>query len=598
MGQIRRLSEGVINRIAAGEVIERPASVLKELVENAIDAGATKIDIEARDGGKTYLMVQDNGIGMDEEELNLCIERHATSKLPEGDGGLHLFHIASLGFRGEALPSIGAVAKLSLCSRKKNSDSAFLIKLEGGQKTPPRPSAGERGTRVEVHDLFFRTPARLKFLKTTRTEFLAMSNMIKPLAMAYPQIAFRFTHDGKQNMHLSAQKGDQKYAQIARLNEIMGRSFGENAMEIYAERDGLAISGYASLPTFNRGNGQMQFLFVNDRPVRDRLLLGCVRAAYQDYLARHRHPLLALFLRLNPKEVDVNVHPTKAEIRFRDPQAIRSLIIGSLRAALGQAGHRASSSGGTQALGAFRTPHYSPPPQMQAPQTRLDIGAPSAPPQAESLESYAPSFHPQHPQTAIEETADYPLGTARAQLHETYIIAQTQDGLVIIDQHAAHERLVYEQMKKAIEKQGINRQVLLLPEPVTLEEGQYDAINTRLQELAELGFIVESFGDNKMLVREIPALLGEVDSTALLLALADEIMALGESLHLREKLEEISGTCACHMSVRAGRRLRGEEMNALLREMEQTPYAGQCNHGRPTYIELKLKDIEKLFGRR
>ncbi len=590
MSRIRRLSEGTVNRIAAGEVVERPAAAVKELIENAMDAGAARIAIATASGGADLLLVEDDGSGMSAAELRLAIERHATSKLPMAGGEDDLSHIDTMGFRGEALPSIGAVARLSIASRAADGEAAE-IKVEGGIVSGPAPAGflakGQHGTRAEVRELFYATPARLKFLKSARSEDLAIIDTVKRLAMARPDIAFSLTMDGKAALDLPV-AGDLLDGRLPRLARIMGREFGDNAVKIEALREGVALSGYAGLPTYNRANAAMQFLFVNGRPVRDKLLVGAVRGAYADFLARDRHPALALFLECDPAFVDVNVHPAKTEVRFRDAGLVRGLIVGALKHALGAVGHRASTTVAADALAAFARE----PSNFQSPNIFSAMGG-----AREAAPSYASSVPPS---VRMEENAppaaDYPLGVARAQLHETYVVAQTADGIVIVDQHAAHERLVYEKMKKALANGGIARQPLLIPEVVDLDPAEVTRVTSRAAELAELGLVIESFGPDAVVVREVPAMLGDMDVKAMVRDLADEIAETGNALALKEKLEEVAGTLACHMSVRAGRRLNAEEMNQLLREMEATPHSGQCNHGRPTYVELKLSDIEKLFG--
>ena len=590
--KIRRLSEGTVNRIAAGEVVERPAAAIKELVENAMDAGATRIDIVATHGGAELLLVEDDGSGMSAQDLRLAIERHATSKLPVADGEDDLSHIVTMGFRGEALPSIGAVARLSLASRPHDGEAAE-IKVDGGKVEGPRPAAfrasGQHGTRAEVRELFYATPARLKFLKSARSEDLAITDMVKRLAMARPDIAFTLTLDGRKSLDLPAEP-DLMDGRLPRLAKIMGRDFGDNAVAVDAGREGVSLSGYAGLPTYNRANAAMQFLFVNGRPVRDKLLVGAVRGAYADFLARDRHPALALFVDCDPSFVDVNVHPAKTEVRFRDAGLVRGLIVGALKQALSSAGHRASTTVAGSAMQAF---------QRQAPQFFATAH------QSLALREPQPAMFQAPMSARVEEApiqpvpdSNYQLGVARAQLHETYVVAQTADGIVIVDQHAAHERLVYERMKKALAEGGIARQPLLIPEVVEMDPSEVARVSARAAELAELGLVIEEFGPDALVVREIPAMLDRPDVKGLLRDLADEIAETGNALSLKERLEEVSGTLACHTSVRAGRRLNADEMNALLREMEATPHSGQCNHGRPTYVELKLADIEKLFGRR
>lgn len=616
MSIIRRLSEDMINRIAAGEVVERPASAVKELVENAIDARATRIDVSLGDGGKALMLIEDNGHGMSAEELALAVERHATSKLPDGDGGDNMFRIASLGFRGEALPSIGAVARLSIVSRRAGDDMAHEIKVEGGTTSPIAPAAGQTGTRVEVRDLFYATPARLKFLKSTRAETGAVSDILKRLAMAHPQIGFSLTSDGRKSFAYPAETGEA--AQINRLRAILGADFADNAIPVMATRDGVQLYGFAGLPTFNHATAQKQYLVVNGRPVRDKLLNGAVRGAYQDFLAGNRHPALALFLDVPPDVLDVNVHPAKTEVRFKDAGLIRSMIVGGLRAALGEAGHRASTTVAAQTLGAFRpgflgdSGNQASFHSAQAFQAPIDgpssYGAGMAEAAADWLSTPQAAAAMAEPASS-SSMAHLPLGLARAQLHETYILAQTHDGFVIVDQHAAHERLVYERMKTQMAARGIQRQILLVPEVVEMEAVEAERLLARAEELGEMGFVVEAFGpaqtggdagDSRMAVmlREVPAMLYGADCKEMLRDMAQEMAELGAGLALKERLEEIAGTLACHTSVRAGRRLSVDEMNALLRDMEATPNSGQCNHGRPTYVELRLNDIERLFGRR
>lgn len=614
---LRRLSEGTINRIAAGEVVERPASAVKELAENAIDAGASEIDIHVHDGGKTLISVVDNGSGMSAEEIELAVERHATSKLPVSENGEDdLFNISSMGFRGEALPSIGAVSRLTITSRQEGGDP-WIIHVTGGVKRGPEPAAGTKGTHVEVRDLFFATPARLKFLKSERAETTAIVDTVKRLAMANPGCAFSLRSNGRQLLNLPREEGDFFDARLKRLAAIMGREFGENALKINAEREGIKLSGYAAVPTFNRSNAQMQYLFVNGRPVRDKLLVGAVRGAYQDFLARNRHPALALFVELEPGDVDVNVHPAKAEVRFKDAGLVRGLIVSALRHALADAGHRASTTTAGAAMGAFRQEPSALGAQRSSPygsqNWRYDTANPNSGPdlsavvqqfyepagaqsQMESFGAPSARMEPLHPMS--EGAQDHPLGVARGQLHETYIVSQTADGLVIVDQHAAHERLVYERMKKALAEGGVSRQVLLIPEVVELEEAETERLLARAEELEGLGLVIEPFGRGVIVVREVPALLGDSDIKGLVRDLADDLAEFDQTVALQERLEDVCSTMACHGSVRAGRRLTGEEMNALLREMERTPHSGQCNHGRPTYVELKLSDIERLFGRR
>jgi DNA mismatch repair protein MutL len=618
LNSIRRLSEGTINQIAAGEVVERPASAVKELAENALDAGATRIAITISDGGASLIIVEDDGIGMNADSLMLAIERHATSKLPSrSDGADDLTHIETMGFRGEALPSIGAVARLSVLSRTVESD-ANCIRVEGGKVSGPDPTAylasGQNGTRVEVHDLFFATPARLKFMKSVRSETLAVIDIVKRLAMARPDVAFELTADGKVSLSLSAESVlfDGKLRRLAR---VLGRDFADNAAPIDAMRENVRLSGFAGLPTYHRGNAQMQFLFVNDRPVRDRMLLGAVRGAYGDTIVKGRHPAMALFIDCDPAFVDVNVHPAKSEVRFRDVGLVRGLIVGALKSALHEEAHRTSSTVADAAISAFRSPEGAQAGMSFVPRTGThpdargfgdaarefyaplhdgpDLRVVEDIQQASSLEA-----DHQHFENGGHEHEGPTLGIARGQVHDTYIVAQTTDGMVIVDQHAAHERIVYERMKELAQAGGIVRQSLLVPEVVELDEGGAARIVARADEFEKCGLVIESFGSATVLVRETPALLGELDIKSLVRDIADELSENDTANTIKEKLDHVLATMACHGSVRAGRKLRTDEMNALLRDMEGTPNTGQCNHGRPTYVELKLADIERLFGRR
>jgi DNA mismatch repair protein MutL len=627
---IRQLKPETVNRIAAGEVVERPASVVKELVENALDAGATDIEVVTAAGGISLIRVTDNGAGMSAADLKLAVERHATSKLADDD----LFNIATLGFRGEALPSIGSIAHLAIASRARGAASAHEIVVDRGTKEGVRPAALNPGTRVEVRELFSATPARLKFLKSERAENLGISEVVKRLAMAHPTVAFILTTGERTGLKLPAQPlGPEGH--LARLGRIMGREFLEDALPVDIERDGVHVTGFAGLPTLNRPDSGQQYLFVNGRPVKDRLLIGAVRAAYGDLLPKLRHPLLALFVELPPREVDVNVHPSKAEVRFRDPGRVRSLVAGALRAALGAAGHRATVAGGLAAadvlarsLGsdpAGLTPWYNAGgtgaarPALAAARDTIgsrgarmgsdpqgptpgfpgfadDWQAPLDGLAALSADASASAEPP------LAELLDRPLGAARAQLHETYIVAQTHDSVVIVDQHAAHERLMYQGFKAALADGGVARQALLIPEVVEIDGDEVAALVEAAPELERLGLVLEGFGPGAVLVREMPALLGDTDIKGLVRdlgreAVSEAVKETGGSL-LKERLEAVCSTMACHGSVRAGRRLTPEEMNALLRAMEATPGSGQCNHGRPTYVELKLADIERLFGRR
>lgn len=601
---IHRLPIDLINRIAAGEVVERPASAVKELVENAVDAGAGRIEISADGGGLSRILVADDGAGLARDQLPLAIERHATSKLSPDAGGVYdLLRIATLGFRGEALPSIGAVARLTIASRAMGHSEAHAIAVQAGDIAGISPCAfsGPHGARVEVRDLFYATPARLKFMKSPRAEAMAITEEIKRQAMAAHAVAFNLDVDGRRVLRLAAEAPGPE-GRLARLSAILGGAFADNALVIDETRDGVRLTGYAGVPTYNRGNGGQQYLFVNARPVRDRLLQGALRAAYADFLARDRHPAAVLYLDLDPTFVDVNVHPAKAEVRFRDPALVRGLIVGALRHTLAGAGHRASTTVAAATLGSFRlgaspagysawksggwTPGGSDLPGLGG------VSARAEPTFDHGLETFPDGVpNPGDP-------VDYPLGAARAQVHETFIVAQTRDGVVIVDQHAAHERLVYERMKAEMAAGGVARQALLMPEVVDLDPAEAERLCGRADELAALGLIVEAFGSGAVLVREIPAMLGQTDIAGLIRDISDDLAENGEALALGERLAEVCSTMACHGSVRAGRLLTAPEMNALLRQMEATPHSGQCNHGRPTYVELKLTDIERLFGRR
>ena len=588
---IRLLPPVLVNRIAAGEVIERPAAAVKELVENAIDAGASRIAIVLSGGGQAMLSVVDDGGGMTPQELALAVERHCTSKLPEDD----LSQIAALGFRGEALPSIGAVSRMRIVSRPPGAENAWEITVEAGAKHAPVPAAHPPGTRVEVRDLFFATPARLKFLKTPRTERDLAVDMVRRLAMAYPGIGFTVTGDEDRMLLRLAACGDLAMADARRIRlaALLGRDFADNSVEVDAERGGFRLSGLAGLPTLNRAAPRDQYLVVNGRPVRDKLLVGAVRGAYQDVLAHDRHPIVALFLDGPPAEIDVNVHPAKAEVRFREAGLVRGLIVGALRNALAAAGHRASSTVATAAIAAFRPGELRP--HGGSPQPRFAFPEPS--PSLQLAETGNRFLRPSEP-AAAAPSPEAPLGAARAQLHGTYILAETATGIVLVDQHAAHERLVYERMKEALAARGVARQVLLLPEVVELDEAAAARLSARAAELAEFGLVLEPFGPGAVVVREVPALLPGLDVGALVRDLADELAEWCDAMALRERIETVCGTLACHTSVRAGRQLSPAEMDALLRQMEATPNSGQCNHGRPTYVALDLGEIERLFGRR
>ncbi|MCX7565606.1 DNA mismatch repair endonuclease MutL [Sulfitobacter sp. F26169L] len=599
---IRQLDDNAVNRIAAGEVVERPASAVKELVENAIDAGARRITIEFADGGKTLIRVTDDGCGIAGADLPLALSRHATSKIDGSD----LLNIHSFGFRGEALPSLGAVGRLTITSRAEGFEGAE-ISVTGGKHAAVKPAGLSSGTVVTLRDLFYATPARLKFLRTDRAEAQAIGDVIKRLAMAEPFVRFVLRDvsgdgAGRDVFRAEAEQGELFEALHGRLRQVLGREFAENALPIDAEREGFHLTGFAALPTYSRGSAVAQYLFVNGRPVKDKMLIGALRGAYFDFLSRDRHPAAALFVDCDPKLVDVNVHPAKSEVRFRDPGVVRGLIVSALRHALANAGHRASTTVADATLGAMR-----PEGQNEARVYQMDrpsSGARQASYQVQAPEGFAEMKGvwgrvetPDEPPQTNAEPADFPLGTARGQVHENYIIAQTATGMVIVDQHAAHERLVYEKLKNQMAQNGVPAQALLIPEIIELSANDRASILSVADDLAQFGLGIEPFGGDAIAVRETPAILGEVNAEAMIRDILDELEGEGESLLVQARVEAILSRVACHGSIRSGRWMRAEEMNALLREMEATPHSGQCNHGRPTYVELKLSDIERLFGR-
>src|SRR5215813_8286442 len=603
---VRQLSEAIVNRIAAGEVVERPASVVKELVENALDAGATRIEIVTDGGGRRLIHVSDDGAGMTRDDLALAVERHATSKLPNDD----LLDIRTLGFRGEALPSIGAVARLTVTTRHADEPHGWAITVDGGRKAQVKPGPLGEGTRVEVRDLFYATPARLKFLKSDRSESEAIREVVRRLAMSRPDVAFTLAGEERAPVTWAAALPGAS-GRLARLSDILGGEFRANAVEVRFGDARLAVEGFAALPTLTRANSLGQYLFVNGRPVRDKLLIGVVRAAYADYLPRDRHPIVALFVTLDPREVDVNVHPAKAEVRFRDGGLVRGVLIRALQEALTREGQRAATTGGSATVAAFRPAalprrgtwdwRQSPSRPMDARSVPLAARGHGAPGLAEAAQAAFDVGGPAadaRVDVAEPDLLDRPLGAARAQVHETYIVAQTREGIVIVDQHAAHERIVYERLKAALASTGIARQILLIPEIVELDPADVERLNARADELIRYGLAIEPFGPGAVAVRETPSLLGAIDAQALVRNLAEHMAEWDEALPLERRLMHVAATMACYGAVRAGRRLKGEEMNALLREMETTPNSGQCNHGRPTYVELNLTDIERLFGRR
>jgi len=589
---IRQLDDAAINRIAAGEVLERPASAVKELVENSVDAGARRIEVVIADGGKTLIRVTDDGCGMSPADLPMALSRHATSKIDGSD----LLNITSFGFRGEALPSLGATGRLSITSRAAGHEAA-QIRVAGGDVENVKPAALSSGTVIELRDMFYATPARLKFLRTDRAEAQAVTDVIKRLSMAEPFVTFILRDasngDSRTTFRADAETGDLFDALHGRLRTVLGKDFAENALRIDAEREGFHLTGYAALPTYSRGAAVAQYLCVNGRPVRDKMLLGALRAAYMDVLSRDRHPVASLFIDCDPMLVDVNVHPAKSEVRFRDPGTVRGLIVSGLRHALADAGHRASTTVANATLGAITPEHASP--------RIYQMDRPSFSARSMTFQAQAPGFGEGpsarfEPET--EETSDeLPLGAARAQVHENYIIAQTEKGIVIVDQHAAHERLVYEKLKSQMAENGVAAQALLIPEIVELSENEAAQLLEIADDLSRLGLTVEPFGGGAIAVRETPAILGEVNAAAMIRDIVDELADQGDSASVKARIEAILSRVACHGSIRSGRRMQAAEMNALLREMEATPLSGQCNHGRPTYVELKLADIERLFGR-
>jgi len=600
---IRRLPEGTINRIAAGEVIERPASVVKELVENAIDADSHQIDVHLVDGGRTLIRVADDGKGMTGDELALAVERHATSKLPDDD----LVNIQNLGFRGEALPSIGAVSRLKITSRARGSDKAHEIRIEGGHVHEVRPASGGQGSDIEVRDLFYAVPARLKFLKTERAETGEVAAIMRRLAMARPDIGFSLMSGERQLINLAKNTADVE-GQKKRLSDIMGADFIENSVAIDATREPFSIQGFASLPTLNRSQSTMQFMFVNGRAVKDRTLLGAVRGAYSDFLMKQRFPMVALFITCPPEYVDVNVHPAKAEVRFRDQRSVNSMIVSSIREAIGFAGHRTASTNTENTINAFQRQyerpsgggHFSPTrPSGSEYAFNEDAQNYGAAYGTQSFEGLATTSADTSAHTiALSDDVEKPLGAARAQFHENYILTQTKNGIVIVDQHAAHERLVLEKLKAQREANAIAMQPLLVPEVIAMDPASVERFAGVADELAQAGLVLEPFGPDAIVVREVPALLAGAKIANLINDLSNDLDTVGQGLSLNERFEHVLATMACHGSVRSGRRLKPEEMNALLRDMEATPYSGQCNHGRPTYVELSLADIERLFSRR
>jgi DNA mismatch repair protein MutL len=591
---IRRLPSELVDRIAAGEVVERPASALKELIENALDSGASNIAVRLSAGGLELIEVADDGSGMSPDDMRLAVERHATSKLPDE----HIEAVTSFGFRGEALPSIASVARFTLDSRPIGSDG-WRIEIDHGQRIGEGPASLPPGTRVRVEELFAKVPARRKFLRSPRAEYAACLDSVKRLAMAAPNVGFSLEHDGRRVLSLQPSDGP------ARVAALLSHELDRHGLGIDCSRDGLRLTGVASLPTFNRGMADQQYLFVNGRPVKDRLLVGALRAAYRDLLARDRHPVAALFVAVPGEEVDINVHPAKTEVRFRDPSAVRGLIVGGLRAALDEAGHRSAAREQYAAQANWQVePAYGHPSEgwdrgigegRRA--SSEETWTPAFAGVTDLVRDFAPAGRAEEAAPAGEQITRYPLGVARGQVAATYIVAEAEDGLVIVDQHAAHERLVLERMRRAGDGGQVASQPLLIADVVELDEPDCDRLEAAAAELAGLGLEIERFGPTAMLVRATPAPLGKTDVGGLLADLAAELAELGSALSLRDRLDHVAATIACHGSVRAGRVLSVAEMNALLREMEVTPHSGQCNHGRPTWVKLARSDLEKLFAR-
>ncbi|MEI8320666.1 MAG: DNA mismatch repair endonuclease MutL [Alphaproteobacteria bacterium] len=602
MTKIRLLPSHLVNQIAAGEVVERPASVVKELVENSLDAGATHIEVSLRDGGASYLSIMDNGHGMTADNLRLCIERHATSKLPEDD----LFNINTLGFRGEALPSIGAISRLKIQSRARGQEDGYSLSVEGGMLGEIIPVAMTEGTKIEVKDLFYAIPARLKFLRTKATEQGYVVDVLQRLSMIYPHVAFTVKTEEKTLWKYDGHSPDSQ-GQLKRISDIMGAEFFDNSLPVNLEREDMTLTGFVSLPTLNRSNAQHQFLFVNGRPVKDKLLTIAVKLAYQDFIAHDRYPLVSLFLNLPPRDVDVNVHPAKTEVRFKDINLVRSFLIGGLKQTLAQMGHRSSNTVSEKTLERFQSaspslssfqqsirPNFSRPASYQMPLRASEHLSAKDPAEV----YFAPSVRTYEMEMQADVQQEYPLGMACAQVHETYIVSQTKQGIVVTDQHAAHERIVYEKLKREFKEAGVKSQILLIPEVVKLSGNDLQALLGQEESLKALGFVFEAFGEDSVLIREVPAMLAHLDIKKLAKDLSEEITEQGKSSTLEERLNAVCSLMACHGSIRSGHKMLISEMNELLRQVEKTPYSGQCNHGRPTHIVLSLNDIEKLFERK
>ena len=594
---VRQLDPVLIDRIAAGEVIERPAAAVKELVENALDAGARSIEVVVESGGRRLIRVVDDGAGMPPEDLALAVDRHATSKLPDGD----LFAIGTLGFRGEALPSIGSVARLSIVTRAERAEHASQIVVDAGAKGPVRPAAGRKGTRIEVTDLFAATPARLKFLKTDRAEAQAVAEAIKRLAMAHPDVRFALAGEHLSPLTYPRESGERPA--LDRLCRLLGNDFRENCLEIDAVREGVSLKGFVSLPTYSRGSNAHVHVMVNGRPVRDKLFLGAVRAAYMDVLPSDRHPVVALSVDCHPRDVDVNVHPAKSEVRFRDPNLVRGLVVSALRHALAQAGSRSSTTSAERTLSMLAASPLAAP--FRRPDAPFEPDAPihpTRPPTQGAFAGFAPSADARagmaYAEAPTPDASEHPLGAARAQILENYIVADTGDGMVIVDQHAAHERLVYERLKRERAERGVPRQLLLIPEVVELDGPEVERLDRHAADLGALGLSVETFGPGAVLVREVPSAIAGGDVKRMVRDVCDALAEGGDASPLERRLDAVLSSMACHGSIRSGRRLRPEEMDALLREMERTPFSEVCNHGRPTAVRLSKVDIEKLFARR
>ena len=615
MSKIHILPDDLANRIAAGEVVERPAAVVKELVENAVDAGASQIQVSVEEDGTKRIEISDNGSGIEKSDLSLALHRHATSKISSTDD---LFNIHTLGFRGEALPSIGSVSKLTITSRIEGEDSAWQVVCHGGDIAEAVPTAREQGTTVLVENLFFNTPARKKFLKTARTEKEQVKETVTKLALAHPEIEFVFLQDGRETFRLNQAQGALLEDMLPRVAGFLGREFSENTVPVDFERDGMSIKGFVSLPTYHIGNNRKQFLFINGRPVSDRVLVGALKGAYHDMLHHGRHAVALLFVNVPPGDLDVNVHPTKAEVRFSNSSAVYGFVHTAIRRALAPYSTTVSTTPAEEALAKFQNAmpmqQHGQPPVQNPSFVREGASSPYSAP-------YVPRDHSAQParqaafihnlnatpqmsvaeplqQASTEDFSSYPLGAAVAQVHKTYIVAQADDGLVVVDQHAAHERLVYEKFKTQMAEQGVERQALLVPDIVTLSEADVEALLAHEIGLEKLGLEVEAFGVNAVSVRATPAILGSVNVKDLIENLVEDVRNLKSTTSLQEDMEHLLSTMACHGSIRAGRVLAHSEMNQLLRDMENTPGSAQCNHGRPTSIKLQLKDIEKLFGRR